>query len=409
MNDPKKASILFVDDEENILRGLGRMLRGQRNAWDMRFAQSGAQALEMLAQQPADVIVSDMRMPGMNGAELLTTVQKAYPRTIRIVLSGFAEREAVLKTIGPSHRYLAKPVSEDVLVTSINNALQLRSHLHKESVQRTVTGLSHLPTLPDIYGRILAELNSELGSADRLTSIIEKDVAISAQLMRLTNSAYFSLPQKCSTVKQSINILGFDNVRAAVLLTGVFQQFSKISPKMKDTVERLMERSLAMGVIAQAIARHEGCSAETADQAFCAGLLAHIGTLLLIAHDAAAFSAGMDRVEAGEAGLIEVEEQAFGASHAELGAYLLGLWGFSDAVVEAVAFHHKPSSYTSRNIDVLTAVHAAQFLARELGAHAQRKGTDGGLDTGYAKSSGIEPRIQGWREISKTISKGWPS
>lgn len=405
---PEKPNVLFVDDEENILRALRRMLRSRRDAWEMRFALSGAQALDMMAQQPADVVVSDMRMPGMNGAELLIEVQKNYPRTIRIVLSGFAEREAVLKTIGPSHRYLAKPVAEDVLVSSIENAMRLREHLRKESVRNTVAGLSHLPTLPDIYAAILAELNSEIGSADRLSSIIEKDIGVSAQLMRLTNSAYFSLPQKCVTVKQAINILGFDNIRAAVLVAGVVQQFTKLGPSTLGTIEKLMDRSLGLGFLAQAIARHEGWKTETVDNAFCAGLLAHVGTLLLIAHDASAFAAGMKAIEIGEATLLEAEERAFGASHAQLGAYLLGLWGFSDSIVEAVAFHHKPSQYAARGVDVLTAVHLAQYFARENDSVEQRKGTDGGLDESYCDSAGLTPRLQEFKKVCEEISKKWP-
>ena len=83
--------ILFVDDEEMVLQGLQRMLRSLRREWDMTFVESGAKALELMAEQPFDVVVSDMLMPGMTGAELLNEVMKRYPRTVRLILSGHAD------------------------------------------------------------------------------------------------------------------------------------------------------------------------------------------------------------------------------------------------------------------------------------------------------------------------------
>ena len=101
--------ILFVDDEENILQGLRRLLRPLRKEWEMRFASDGHTALKMLEESPCDVLVSDMRMPGMNGVRLLEEVRARYPDTIRIVLSGQADRETTLAAVGPAHQYLNKP------------------------------------------------------------------------------------------------------------------------------------------------------------------------------------------------------------------------------------------------------------------------------------------------------------
>jgi HD-like signal output (HDOD) protein/CheY-like chemotaxis protein len=409
MTQAEKPSLLFVDDEENVLRGLGRMLRAKRNVWDMRFAAGGTDALQMMLERPADVVVSDMRMPGMSGAELLTTVQKIYPQTIRIVLSGFAEREAILRTIGPSHRYLAKPASEEILTASIENALALRQHLFNQSVQLAVAGMTHLPSLPDIYSALIAELNSDIGSAERLASIIEKDISVTAMLMKLTNSAYFSLPQKCLTVRQAINFLGFENIRATVLLAGVFDQFKQISPSMGELVKRLMQRSLAIGVLAQAIGRAEGWKVEICDEAFCAGLLAHVGTLMLIAQNSTEFMRSMRHVDAREMTLVEAETDAFGASHARLGAYLLGLWGFTDSIVEAVAFHHDPSAYTNRPIEAMMAVHVAQYLVRHrTGEETAGAGGYEGLDIAYCDAAGIFAKLPAWTRVYENLSGGWP-
>ena len=85
-----KKRILFVDDEVMILKGLQLMLRSMRGEWEMEFVESAEAALRVLSQRTFDVIVSDMRMPGMNGAELLAEVMKRFPATVRLILSGYA-------------------------------------------------------------------------------------------------------------------------------------------------------------------------------------------------------------------------------------------------------------------------------------------------------------------------------
>ena len=404
----KPPVVLFVYDEENILNGIKRLLRSKRNAWNMEFATSGAAALEFLSKTHADVVVSDMRMPQMDGAELLSKVQARYPDTVRIVLSGYAEREAILRTIGPSHRYLAKPCREEVLVGAIESSLRLRAVLASDQIKRSVAGLTHLPTLPKIYGVILNELQSEFASADSLSEKVEQDVAISAQILKLTNSAYFGMPRKVATVKQAIQFLGFDNVRAVVLLAGVFEQFKSISPEMSSIAEVLSHRSLAIGILAQAIARSEKLPAKDVDDAFSAGLLMHVGTLLLIANASDGFKTVVAELEKNGRSIEAIERETVGASHAELGAYLLNLWGFSDLIVEAVAYHHLPSASVAYKNDVLTCVHAAQYLLRgEDGTKAEAVRRREPLDSVYLEKLGIAERVPAWVGICEALMAGW--
>lgn len=403
----QRPTVLFVDDEENVLLGLKRMLRSRRSAWNMAFASSGSQALDYLAKNQAQVVVSDMRMPGMDGAELLTRIRKLYPGTVRIVLSGFTEREAILQTIGPSHRYLAKPCSEEALTKAVESSLRLRSTLRIEDLQGILTQISHVPTLPQVYAEILTELSAEFGSAEVLAEKIEKDIGLTAQLLKLTNSAYFSLPVKCATVKQAINFLGFDNIRATVLLAGVFEQFRNVSPSLLRVVEVLTHRSLGIAVLAQAISRADNQTSQAADQAFCAGLLSHVGTLILIANWPVDFTSAMARIDRDHIDILEAERTSFGATHAELGAYLLGLWGFNDAVVEAVAHHHLPSAYTLRPAPVLTAVHVAQHLAKVRRSSSGKNDLDG-LDYVYLDACGLASHVSAWRNVLDGVSKDWP-
>ncbi len=398
----KRPSILFVDDEDNILNGLKRLLRSKRDDWNMDFATSGEEALRKLREVPADVVVSDMRMPQMDGAELLTQVQRLYPDTVRIILSGYANREAVLRTIGPSHRYLAKPCPQDVLIGTIDKSLELRTRLGSDDLKRSVAGLTHLPTLPKLYNDILKELASEFASADSLAKVVERDIAVSAQLLKITNSAYFGTSRGVTTIKQAIQYLGFENVRAVVLLAGVFQQFHNLSPQAAETATTLSKRSLILGVLSRRIAEHQKYDTRIVDDAFSAGLLSHIGTLLLLANASDAFRKAMWEVDHG-AHIEAAERSVFGASHADLGAYLLNLWGFNHDIVDAVAFHHHPSEAGTFHNEVLTAVYAAQYLLKpgkpRSGAVAEA------LDTTYLDFAGVSDQVPAWRKMCAELQK----
>ena len=156
----EKRRILFVDDDHHLLQGLRRSLRVMRNEWHMVFAGSGEEALRLQGEGAFDAVVSDMRMPGMNGAELLERTRKHFPDTIRIILSGYSDQESILRTIGPAHQYLAKPCESEALIEVIRNALRVRELLGTTAMRSIVTGTENLPSLPETYTRLIFSLAS---------------------------------------------------------------------------------------------------------------------------------------------------------------------------------------------------------------------------------------------------------
>lgn len=123
--------IIFVDDEERVLRALSKALRHQKG-WEMSFVDGGVKALDLMASQQFDVIVSDMRMPGMSGEQLLSKVREQYPEVSRIVLSGQCDQETAFRLVGSDHLYLSKPCPTDLLVETIKNAYLLQRIGSKE-------------------------------------------------------------------------------------------------------------------------------------------------------------------------------------------------------------------------------------------------------------------------------------
>ena len=121
-----KSAVLLVDDEESILNSLRRLLRGQ--PYDVVLATSGAQALEIMATRPIDLVMSDARMPGMDGATLLAEVHRLYPATSRILLTGYADLTTIIKAIndGQIHRYISKPWNDEELQLVLQQTLEHR-------------------------------------------------------------------------------------------------------------------------------------------------------------------------------------------------------------------------------------------------------------------------------------------
>lgn len=394
--------ILFVDDEPNILQGLSRMLRPMRTEWEMIFVQSGQEALDLMAQGPVDVIVSDMRMPRMDGATLLTEVMKRHPNTVRFALSGQSDKDTIFRSVGTAHQFMAKPCDTEMIKMRINRAFALRDLLGNENLGQLVSQVLTLPILPELYAKLVTELESPEASVGTVAKIIETDVGMTAKIVQCVNSAFFGTRQHISSPTQAATLLGLDTIRSLVLMAGVFSQEPEQRLPARFSLENLWHRSMTVGALAQAISKSEEEDDKDAGSAFTAGLLHDLGVLVLASNCPGEYDEVLKRVEESDVSLTKAESEAFGSAHGEVGAYLLGLWGFHDPVVEAVAFHHCPSECLGRKFSPLTAVHVADALEYETAGND--KGKDSPVvDSAYLARLGLQDRLPRWREIRATL------
>lgn len=399
----EKIRILFVDDEEQLLSGLRRMLRDKRHEWDLSFASSGASALELMANTDFDVIVSDMRMPEMTGAELLSIVRDKHPHVARIILSGYAEKEALLQSVGPSHQYLAKPCDPESLKSIIERALSIQKAFGRENIRELVSQLGKIPTPSPTYHRLIDEITSPRATIQSVAKIIESDIALAVQTLKLTNSAYFGLPSKVRNIEQAVRHLGFETLRNLVFVAGFYEAFDGVEWQMQ-TLERLNRRSLTMARLAKRICQTEGLSQSESETAFSAALLAHVGTLVMVMNRPDDFEQVIYLVEHNGVPIVEAETSIFGASHASIGAYLLGLWGFTNAVVESVAFHHHPSLADNPGFSASTAVHVAQYITRR---SAERlDSVERFIKSDLNVPSGHVDKLEHWELMHEEVSNG---
>ena len=379
-----KKRILFVDDEPRVLDGLRRILRSMRSEWEMEFAGSGQEALGAMAAKPCDVVVADMRMPGMDGCGFLEHVRELHPRVVRIILSGQSDKETVLNRIGLAHHFLPKPCEADELKTTITRACSMRALLTDEALINLISRIDSLPSLPALYREVVREAQSSNGSLAKVGDIISKDVGMSAKLLQVANSAVFGSSGEVSSIMRAVTLLGLENVKTLILSLKIFScSQPENSPCYK--ISSLWAHSLSTGMIARSMATQEGFAQNLIDEAFLAGMLHDVGKVVLmdkLPEECLKISA---LVKSSGCQLWEAEQKTLGTTHAQVGSYLMGMWGLSESAVEAIAFHHCPGRSANETLGILTVTHLANSL--EHGGGGGKKSDR--LDTDYLKKLGI--------------------
>ncbi len=358
--------VLLVDDEAAILSGLARILCMYEPTWDVRTASEAEGALEMLTQFPADVVVSDVRMPKMTGDRFLGEVRDRYPNVVRILLTGHADECASLRSIGTAHRFLCKPCQAELLVKSIGESSSLRKLLSHPDLIRLAGSANSLPAAPSLYIKLRHALNDPNCSADQVGDIVAKDVAMSAKVLQIVNSSFFGLGRPVSSPSQACMVLGTDTLSSIVAMADGFSRFGSVSVGGLS-IEELQSHSLAVGALTRKIAALRPETAPYMEIALLAGLLHDAGKLLL-ASARPDYANVLKASAAVQKPVDMVERKLWGCGHGEVGGYLLGLWGLSDPIVEAVAFHHRPEEAPSPGFNLAHCVHLADLLCRQGGS-----------------------------------------
>ncbi len=395
-----KKKIVFVDDEPNILDGLRRMLRSLRAEYDMYFAAGGREALELMAKDRFDVVISDMRMPGMDGAQLLEIIQKEHPHTIRIMLTGQADEASILRTVGVVHQFLAKPCDPEKLKTILIKTSALQDILSDGRLKDLISQIGALPSLPTVY----AKLQKAIARADvdiaEVVEIIEQDIAMSAKVMQLVNSAFFGIYNRVESPGRAVTLLGIDTIKILVLGVETFSQV--MIPKEIFQIDMLWSHSLTVGKVAKAIAGHETEDKDIISSAFLAGMLHDIGKLILVSQLPEQYRQVIDLTREQMISLSEAEQAIYGASQSAVGAYLVGLWGFSSPIVEAIGFHHSLNKYPANTFTPALAVHVANVLYyRNRPDELVGRGPD--LQLQVIERLALQDRVADWARICTEI------
>jgi putative nucleotidyltransferase with HDIG domain len=283
-----------------------------------------------------------MHMQKMDGVELLDTVMERYPGTVRIILSEDSDKEKSLQSVKSAHQFLKKPCDADTVKYTIERACKLQDLLRNETLIKTVTGIKNLPSPPRLYSLIMQEMRSPDASLKKVGDIISQDIAMTAKILQLINSAYFGLPRRITDPQQATIFLGIDTLKALVLTFHVFSEFSEDAELCEFSLADMLKHSIMVGRLAKEIAKVELDDTKILEEIYIAGILHDIGKLILLKLPEQ-YREVMKYIKSTGFSFVEAEYYVMKTSHAELGAYLLALWGIPDNIVETVAFHNNPS------------------------------------------------------------------
>jgi putative nucleotidyltransferase with HDIG domain len=389
-----RQRILFVDDDPLVLQGLQRMLRPLREEWDMGFAAGGEEGLLMMADAPFDVVVSDMRMPGMNGAQFLTEVSRQHPATVRLILSGHADRDLVSQCVGVAHQYISKPCDPEQLRSLVRNACLLSGHLVSPEVKQVVGAIERLPSVPQVYGEIREALKDDDTGPQVLGDIIQKDIGMTAKILKLVNSAFFGLRRTIASPHEAVAYLGMDTIKNLVLAQSIFEGANNLKSEL-FSLDDLWHHSLTVANGARAIAKAEGQSRLGQEDAFVGGILHDVGVLILATNFPDLYDKAARLVLTEKVLIPTAEQECFGVTHAEVGAYLLGLWGLPSSILKIVSLHHKPFALQEKGYTAVLAVHIADVFCGVGRNHPIFETNRVDLDA-LAKA-GLGARLEPWR------------
>jgi len=392
--------ILFVEDDalmRDIYEGL---LSTESKDWEAVTTADGASALKLMEQRPFDVVASDLRMDGMSGTELLTAVGNLYPLTARIIISGMDDQAEAANALGSTHQFLVKPVKFDKLLGVLGRIHGLDAFLKGEKLKALAGRMRTLPSFPLMYLKIMKAIEEPDSSMQEIRGLIIEDPGLTAKILQIVNSVSFGLHEKVSDPLEGVQQLGLNTVRSLALSAHVFASYTA-SQKINFPIETLWRHLMMCASTAQAIMLMERADNADVEAAYSAGMLHDIGKLMLADSLPEEFQQVLSGAATRSAPFHEIEQEIFGATHAGLAAYLLGLWGLPAPIVEAVAFHHTPGNSTHLKFGPLTAVHVANALEHEV------DGDDPSLDENYLAKIGVAARLKHWREqVQKLREEG---
>jgi len=358
----RKIRIMFVDDDPMVVRGIARNMSMMGVKMDIIVRTSAEEAIKTLEKELADVIITDLYMPGIDGSALLEEVRTRYPTVLRFVLSGEAKPEVMIQAARLAHQYLSKPCETAVLHKTIVETMARMGTIKKPEVARTISLLEAVPSRQVSLAEFLQLLNDNSTPLEKITSSLKRDPGLCARLLKVANSPYFGHAGSVESLDDAIGLLGMDMILSMAATHKLFA-VTPPPPSSNLNLEELWEHCVHVGSLARHIGYKLRAPQSVLREAGTAALLHDIGKLILAYSSPTAYAAAYTRAAADHMPGWQAEYFIFGNHHAEIGGCLLKLWGLPTAVVDAVSMHHTPHHSAETHLGPVTLVHIADVVA----------------------------------------------
>jgi HD-like signal output (HDOD) protein/CheY-like chemotaxis protein len=379
-----KYKILFVDDEINILHSLKRGLRVHCPDWHVEFCSSAADALLLLEEFEPLVVVSDKRMPNMDGIAFLRLLSQQSPEIIRVLLTGDCATKVVIEAADVAHILIYKPFKIEMLVQQLQRAFSLQKLPISLALRKQLGSIEHIPVLPKAYQQLVDSLNNDDADFKEIARLISLNPLLLGKLIQLANSVFFSFSSPVSNVYDTVVRLGIDFIKRIVLCFGLFDQFDSVD---KRECDQLFTDAMNIALLSQQFSSACGLSRKEIDDSFVLGLFHNMGMVMS--------NMSVIQIESNDSDTTSQEENA-------IGAYLLALWGFDSDFINAILFQHIPEApgYVT---PLSCRLHVAKVVynAEKRGFSALDKSS--GLNRALLKSQGLLDNATKW--INNTSHK----
>ncbi len=327
------STIVCATGDDQVLAQVRAQLDHRGDGWDLRCLRSGPETIDLLRTVPVEALVTDSTMPGADGASLLEYVHRHHPAIARLVLSGQPGQAVRIDGVGPLHELLSKPCTPDTLERALDLVLELRALVQSERLRALFGSLDTLAKPPHIYSQLVALSEDPNSTAEDVVGLIQQDVGLTAEVLRLVNSAFYSQAATVQSIQWAVVLLGLETIKSLAIAGVVFRPGTPL-PEGLDSTE-LADRAVRASAIAQRIARRENWDLATVSDVTLGALLSEVGLLVL----APANPDQWEQLRGSEAGWAEggAQQTAFGCTVGRASAYLLGQWGFPAGAVAATA------------------------------------------------------------------------
>jgi putative nucleotidyltransferase with HDIG domain len=358
-----KKNILLVDEDELVLKSLKRSLRRFKDQCNVSYAQSAKEALAQLDQEVIDVLITEVRLIDSDSELFLRSFLKRHPSAARIVLTGYTSSDAIFKFAGLAHQLLAKPWSDHALIETIQRADLISRMLSDNRMKQTLNLIENFPSIPSVYVELTEKLKNGESSMEEIGAIIIQDPSLTIKLLQIVNSPYYGLPMPVTDPQKAVNLLGLDIIKGFVLSSGIFKQYEKTSAVCLQ-IDALWQHSLKSANIVRQIAKRERLEKDIEEASFIASLLHDVGKIIIASNFPNEHKEICNRTASEGLPGWDAERMVLGVSHAEIGAYLLGLWGLPLTIIKAVQEHHCPNLDEHTQIDQTVLVHVANAIEK---------------------------------------------